>query len=229
MTEQMFDSIAHSYDGLNHWLSAGADKGWRRRSLGWFVERERPQAILDVACGTGDFSIAIARHSHPDTRVWGVDLSERMLEVMRRKVTAAGLEGRIGAERGNGEELRFADSSFDCVTVAFGIRNFEHRERALHEMHRVLRKGGKVVILELSEPSNPVLRWCYNLYFARLLPLVGGWVSGQREAYSYLPRSVAGFPGKEEWMETMRRCGFVDVRHRAFTLGVCRLYVGCAA
>ena len=225
-TERLFNSIARTYDSLNHWLSLGVDKSWRRRSLRWIVDPSAPQQILDIACGTGDYSIAIARRAHPDTVVTGVDLTEAMLQVMRSKVEKAGLAGRIVAEQGNAEAMRFADNRFDRTTIAFGIRNFEHREQALREIFRVLKPGGRLVILELSVPSNPLLRWCYNLYFTRLLPAIGGMVSGDKAAYRYLPASVLSFPSKREWMETMRRCGFRNVSHRAYTLGICRLYIG---
>ena len=225
-TERLFNSIAPTYDSLNHWLSLGVDKSWRRRSLRWIVDPSVPQQILDIACGTGDYSIAIARRAHPDTVVTGVDLTEAMLQVMRSKVEKAGLVGRIVAEQGNAEAMRFADNRFDRATIAFGIRNFEHREQALREILRVLKPGGRLVILELSVPTNPLLRWCYNLYFTRLLPAIGGMVSGDKAAYRYLPASVLSFPNKREWMETMRRCGFHNVSHRAYTLGICRLYIG---
>lgn len=225
-TQSMFNAIAHSYDRLNHLLSVGTDRRWRRRSLKRFVKRDSPQEILDLACGTGDYSIAIARCAHPDTRVTGVDLSEGMLEVMRSKVKAAGLEHRITAEVGNGEHLRFADNSFDCVAIAFGIRNFEHREQALAEILRVLKPDGRLVILELSVPASPVLRWCYNLYFTKVLPWIGGRISGEKEAYRYLPESVLAFPGKKEWMATMRQCGYSGVSHKPFTFGICRMYIG---
>ena len=225
-TERLFNSIAPTYDSLNHWLSLCVDKSWRRRSLRWIVDPSAPQQILDIACGTGDYSIAIARPAHPGTVVTGVDLTEAMLQVMRSKVEKAGLVGRIVAEQGNAEALRFADNRFDRATIAFGIRNFEHREQALREILRVLKPGGRLVILELSVPSNPLLRWCYNLYFTRLLPAIGGMVSGDKAAYRYLPASVLRFPNKREWMEIMRHCGFRNVSHRAYTLGICRLYIG---
>lgn len=225
-TEHLFNSIAPTYDRLNHWLSLGIDRTWRRRSLCHFIDRRRPQQILDIACGTGDYSIAIARHAHPQTQVQGLDLTEGMLEVMREKVARCGLAHSIAAEQGNSEQMRFADNSFDCATIAFGIRNFEHREKALQEILRVLRPGGKLVILELSMPSNPLLRRCYNLYFTRLLPVVGGKVSGQRAAYNYLPASVVNFPNKKTWLATMAQCGYSHLQHRAFTLGICRMYIG---
>lgn len=225
-TEQLFNSIARTYDTLNHWLSLGIDCLWRRRSLRWIVDKEQPQQILDIACGTGDYSIAIARHAHPDTHVLGLDLTEGMLEVMRRKVFQEGLTHRITTEQGNSEQLRFADNCFDRATIAFGIRNFEHREQALYEILRVLRPGGRLVILELSLQTNPMIRWCYSFYFTRVLPFIGGWVSGNKAAYQYLPASVASFPKRDEWMAIMRNCGYQRVRYKAFTLGTCYMYIG---
>ena len=225
-TELLFNSIAPTYDRLNHMLSLGIDHTWRRRSLRWIVNRSQPQQILDIACGTGDYSIAIARRAHPATQVLGIDLTEGMLQVMRHKVDEQGLADRISCEQGNSEQMRFAADSFDRATIAFGIRNFEHREQALREILRVLRPGGRLVILELSLPTNPLIRWCYNFYFTQVLPRIGGWVSGDKAAYRYLPASVADFPGRDEWMAVMRGCGYRQVRHKAFTLGICRMYIG---
>ncbi len=224
--EQLFNTIAPTYDSLNHWLSLGVDKIWRRRSLRYFVDKRQAQHILDIACGTGDFSIAIAQHAHPDSFVQGLDLTEGMLEVMQQKIAQKGLAHCIAAEQGNSEQMRFADSSFDCATIAFGIRNFEHRERALQEILRVLKPGGQLVILELSVPASPLLQWCYKLYFTRLLPLIGGMISGDKAAYRYLPASVIAFPNKKEWIATMGRCGYSNVCHKAFSLGICRMYIG---
>lgn len=221
----LFDSIAKDYDKLNHILSLGVDKTWRKRAIKVIAE-DRPQQILDIACGTGDFSIEIARHTNPATTVTGLDLSDGMLEVMDRKVAQAGLSGRISTQQGNSEAMSFEDCSFDRVTIAFGIRNFENRETALKEILRVLKPGGRLVILELSVPSNPVLRWCYELYFTKVLPWIGGVVSGEKAAYSYLPASVIKFPGKAEWMAIMSFCGYREVKHKAFTFGICRMYTG---
>lgn len=274
--QQMFDGIAGDYDRLNHIMSLGIDRSWRRRAIKEIVRKApapsasasadtgsrsdpeaatRPasgtarqtaqsangtavqsasgivghpagQEILDIACGTGDFSIAIARAMVPGSRVTGLDLSEGMLAVMRAKLAAAGLEDRVACVQGDSEALPYADTAFDCVTIAFGIRNFEHRETALREILRVLKPGGKLVILELSVPSNPVIRWFYKLYFTGLLPIIGGKISGDKAAYRYLPASVLNFPGRDEWMATMRACGYAGVRHKAFTLGICRMYIG---
>ncbi len=272
----MFDSIAGDYDSLNHILSLDVDKIWRKKALKQIVDAPAPARVLDLACGTGDFSIAIAKalsRSHkrvgtpieahakasvkapveapakvpveaqvtstgfvtgdsgrPDLmtkgHVTGVDLSEGMLAVMREKVAKAGLTEMISIEEGDGENLRFPDNTFDRVTIAFGIRNFEDRPKGLREMLRVLKPGGRLVILELSRPENKIIRWFYDLYFLHILPKVGGKVSGDKAAYAYLPASVAAFPGKKEFMATMREAGFRAVTHKAFTLGICRMYTG---
>lgn len=280
----MFDSIAGDYDTLNHILSLDVDKIWRKKALKQIVDAPAPARVLDLACGTGDFSIAIAKalsrsHKRVGTpieahakasvkapvkapveapveapakapveaqvtstgfvtgdsgrsdlmtkgHVTGVDLSEGMLAVMREKVGKAGLADMISIEEGDGENLRFPDNTFDRVTIAFGIRNFEDRPKGLREMLRVLKPGGRLVILELSRPENKVIRWFYDLYFLHILPKIGGKVSGDKAAYAYLPASVAAFPGKKAFMATMREAGFRAVTHKAFTLGICRMYTG---
>lgn len=272
----MFDSIAGDYDSLNHILSLDVDKIWRKKALKQIVDAPAPARVLDLACGTGDFSIAIAKalsrsHKRVGTpieahakasvkapvetpakapveaqvtstgfvtgdsgrsdlmtkgHVTGVDLSEGMLAVMREKVGKAGLTEMISIEEGDGENLRFPDNTFDRVTIAFGIRNFEDRPKGLREMLRVLKPGGRLVILELSRPENKIIRWFYDLYFLHILPKVGGKVSGDKAAYAYLPASVAAFPGKKAFMATMREAGFRAVAHKAFTLGICRMYTG---
>ncbi len=222
----LFDTIAGEYDLLNHLLSLGADRGWRRKALREIVEPGRPQQILDLACGTGDFSIAIARKMHPESQLTGLDLSEGMLAVMQRKLERRGLDGKVRTICGDACATGLPDAAFDRVTIAFGIRNFPDREAGLREALRLLRPGGKIVILELSVPENPVIGFLYKLYFKHVLPLIGGAVSGDWKAYRYLPASVLAFPGRKQWMQTMHACGFADVRHRAFSLGICRMYVG---
>ena len=222
----MFDGIAPDYDRLNHLMSLGVDKCWRRRAIREIVVPEQPQQILDLACGTGDFSLAIARRLHPQGRVTGLDLSEGMLAVMRAKVGKTGLSDRIRCVQGDSEALPWPDGSFDRAAIAFGIRNFERRETALREILRVLKPGGRLVILELSVPENRILRACYNLYFMHFVPWIGGLVSGNKAAYRYLPASVQRFPGRLAWMATMERCGYTRLRHKAFTFGLCRMYIG---
>ncbi len=218
--KQMFDSIAPQYDTFNHLTSLGIDRAWRRRALRHIYG---PQ-VLDVACGTGDFAIAIARKRC--CSVTGVDISEGMLEVMRRKVADAGLEKNISAETGDCASLRFPGSWFDNVTVAFGVRNFEDREACLKEILRVLRPGGTFVMLELGVPGFKPFRKLYEWYFTKVMPRIGGKLSGNEDAYRYLPASVQNFPRPKEWKAFMRSCGFTDVRHHALSFGICRLYTG---
>lgn len=224
---KMFDSIAGDYDRLNHILSLDVDKSWRKKAVKEIVGGSgAPLRILDMACGTGDFAMAIARDAVPGSRITGADISEGMLAGGRKKVEAAGLCDMISLEAGDCEHLDFPDGSFDRVSIAFGIRNFEHIDKGLSEMYRILRPGGKAVILELSVPGNPVLLAAYKLYFLHLLPVIGGLVSGDKDAYRYLPASVLGFPAPEKFKGMMREAGFSDVRATAMTFGICRMFSG---
>ncbi len=222
--KSLFDNIAPDYDKLNHILSLNIDKGWRRKAVKEIADSAKPLIVLDVACGTGDFTIEIARKAAEGSSIIGIDLSEGMMKVGREKLKAAGIDATL--EYGDCEALTYPGSSFDRVSVGFGVRNFEHLEIGLKEMYRVLKPGGKLVILELSVPSNPVIRWCYKLYFLKILPAIGGWVSGNRGAYKYLPASVLHFPAPDKFIPMLKEAGFGDVRHKAFTLGICRMYVG---
>ncbi len=222
--KSLFDNIAPDYDKLNHILSLNIDKGWRRKAVKEIADSAKPLTVLDVACGTGDFTIEIARKAAEGSSIIGIDLSEGMMKVGREKLKAAGIDATL--EYGDCEALTYPGSSFDRVSVGFGVRNFEHLEIGLKEMYRVLKPGGKLVILELSVPSNPVIRWCYKLYFLKILPAIGGWVSGNRGAYKYLPASVLHFPAPDKFIPMLKEAGFGDVRHKAFTLGICRMYVG---
>lgn len=185
----------------------------------------RPLKVLDLACGTGDSTIAIAR-GLPRAKVTGLDLSEGMLKVMEGKVEKEGLGDRITAVRGDGENLPFSESSFDRVAIAFGIRNFQNREQGLAEMLRVLRPGGRLVVLELSLPEQKVLRALFKCYFLHILPFIGGLISGNRGAYRYLPESVLRFPPKDIFLNMLTSAGFVNVGHKALTFGICRMYWG---
>lgn len=216
--QKMFDDIAPSYDAFNHLASMGIDRCWRRKALRYAKGPE----VLDAACGTGDFSLALARKGF---KVTGIDISSGMLAGMKRKLSAAGLQDKVLPVRGDCCDMVFADGSFDSVTIAFGVRNFEDREKGLREILRVLKAGGRFVMLELGLPSWQPARRLYEIYFRRLMPLIGGSMSHNKAAYRYLPASVLKFPGKEEWLATMARCGFVNCRHRALSLGVCRMYV----
>lgn len=222
----MFDAIAPDYDRLNHILSFDIDKGWRKKAVKEITDKGHAMEVLDVACGTGDFSIAIARAAAPGSHVTGLDLSEGMMKIGREKVASEGLEGIVSMEQGDCEQLGFPDCSFDRVSVAFGVRNFEHLETGLQEMLRVLRPGGKAVILELSVPENPVMRFMYKLYALHILPAIGGMISGNKGAYRYLPASVLKFPGPKRFLQMMESCGFKETESKAFTFGICRMYSG---
>lgn len=223
---EMFDGIAPSYDRLNHLLTLGADKAWRRRSLRGAVTADTPQNILDIACGTGDLSLEIALKMHPGSHVTSVDISQKMLEIMKDKVLAHNVGNKISIVTADAISLPFPDNFFHLVTIGFGIRNFHDRKAALSEIMRVLKPGGKLMILELSEPSNPLLKRIYEFGFGTVAPFIGGMVSGNKKAYGYLPESVRLFPDKDSWMEFMRQYGFKEVSHKAFSFGICRSFTG---
>ena len=220
----LFDNIAPDYDKLNHILSLNIDKGWRKRAVCEIADVQQKLSVLDVACGTGDFTIEIAKKVTEGSKIVGIDLSEGMMKVGREKIADAGVDATL--EYGDCEALAYQDNSFDRISVGFGVRNFEHLDLGLKEMCRVLKPGGKLVILELSVPSNPIIRWCYKLYFLNILPMIGGMVSGNRSAYEYLPASVLNFPAPDKFIPMMYEAGFSQVRHHSLTLGVCRMYVG---
>lgn len=219
----MFNAIARRYDLLNHLLSGGVDIYWRRRALG-SVRQSRPERILDLATGTADFAIA-ARRLEPQ-RVVGVDVAVEMLRLGVGKVSREGLDGRVRLLAGDGEGLPFKGGCFDLVMGAFGVRNFGHIPTGLAEAFRVLRPGGELLVLDFSEPSVPLFRQVYRFYFERVLPLIGGLISGNRRAYSYLPRSVGTFPQGEGFVRLLDEAGFVDAGATALTLGVCSIYQG---
>jgi demethylmenaquinone methyltransferase/2-methoxy-6-polyprenyl-1,4-benzoquinol methylase len=222
---KMFDDIAPGYDRLNHILSLDVDRSWRRKAVRATVGPE-VMSVLDVACGTGDTAIAVAKALPEGGTVTGVDISEGMMALVKDKAIKAGVESRVRTETADGEDLPYEDRSFDRVTCSFGIRNFEHKELGLREFRRVLKDGGKAVILELSLPRNAVVRFFYDLYFLHVLPFVGGLVSGRRSAYRYLPSSVHTFPKEKEFMEMMQEAGFRNVRSRSFSFGLCRMFTG---
>lgn len=217
---RLFDDIAPRYDLFNHLSSFGADFGWRRKAVKTIVDEARPLDVLDVATGTADFAIAISRKAASGSRIVGIDLSEGMLEVGRGKCVGLPIE----LQQADCEALPFSEASFDRVSVAFGVRNFEHLQLGLEEMCRVLRPGGKMVILELSYPRNRVLRWGFRLYAFRVLPLLGRILSGNSDAYRYLPASIMHFPLPEEFMPMISAAGFTSVQPRTFTFGTCRMY-----
>ena len=221
---EMFDHIAPKYDLLNHTLSMSIDRLWRRHVVR-IVRRAKPRRILDVATGTGDLAIAMARRIK-DVQILAVDLSERMLDVARRKVEVRGLDGRIVLDRADAEHLDVATASVDVATVAFGVRNFGDLAAGLRELARTLKPGGKVVILEFSRPANPIFRALYEFYSCRILPRIGGLISRDRRAYEYLPASVGEFPGPAEFLKILEAAGFRNCKARSQSFGIAQIYVG---
>lgn len=232
-TEQvrdMFDSIAPAYDFMNRMMTFGIDRLWRRKAVR-MLSRMPHADILDVATGTGDLALLLARTLHPDT-VTGIDLSEGMLEVARRKAQADTAAAESGADitfrTADCLALPMADNTYDTVTCAYGVRNFGNLLQGYREMHRVLRPGGRAVILELSTPTSAAVKPLYNLYTRHIIPTVGRLVSKDVRAYSYLPESIAAVPQGDEMTAIMREAGFSEARAIPLTFGVCTIYMAIA-
>jgi demethylmenaquinone methyltransferase/2-methoxy-6-polyprenyl-1,4-benzoquinol methylase len=218
---EMFNNIAGRYDFLNHFLSLGIDKGWRKKAIAE-VARIAPTSILDVATGTGDMAIAAA--AMKPKKITGVDIADQMLEVGRRKIAAQDLAQMITLQTGDSESMPFSNGEFDAVMCAYGVRNFEHLEVGLREMCRVLRPGGKVVILEFSHPTQFPVKQFYKFYFRYILPTLGKIVSKHSKAYTYLPESVMAFPEGKKFCAILQQCGFKDAVARPLTFGITTLY-----
>ena len=222
--ERMFDDIAHSYDRLNHLLSLGIDRGWRRKTIEALLPH-KPARLLDIATGTGDFAILAAKILNPQ-QIVGADLSEGMMQVARQKVAEAGLGDIISFQREDCMSLSFADGSFDAVTVAYGVRNYADLDRGLKEMLRVLKPGGHAVILELAAPRRFPMKQMFWLYSHAVMPMVGKIVSKDKHAYSYLPKTMEAVPQGKDMKAIMEKAGFEDVRFKAFTCGLSTMYIG---
>jgi demethylmenaquinone methyltransferase/2-methoxy-6-polyprenyl-1,4-benzoquinol methylase len=220
---RMFDSISSNYDFLNHFLSLGIDIRWRKKAVK-LLESEKPKMILDVATGTGDFAIQTLS-LNPD-KVIGIDISEGMLEVGRKKMMERGYDAQIELLSGDSENLPFEQNKFDAVIVAFGVRNFENLEKGLAEMHRVLKPGGRMVVLEFSKPRMFPFKQLYNFYFTFILPKIGKLISKDPAAYTYLPESVQAFPDGDNFLGILNRLGFKDTLCKPLTLGISSLYTG---
>lgn len=220
---QMFNNISARYDFLNHMLSLGIDKGWRRKTVK-AVLSTGAKNVLDIATGTGDLAIALGKAGLQP--VVGVDISAGMLEVGREKIAKRGLTGVISMELGDSEALHFPDHHFDAITVAFGVRNFEHRLQGLQEMHRVLKPGGVVHVLEFSQPEGFPFKQIYRFYFKYILPTLGKWISKDASAYTYLPESVDAFPNGKAFLAELEQAGFSATKQRKLTFGVASLYTG---
>lgn len=219
----MFNNISRRYDLLNHLMSLGVDVYWRKTGIK-MLKAENPKKILDIATGTGDFAIE-ALSLQPD-EIIGVDISEGMLEVGRKKIKRMKLEDKIKLEMGDSEKLLFDDNNFDAVIVSFGVRNFENLEKGLGDMLRVLRPGGTALIIELSKPSVFPLKQIFNLYFKFLLPVIGRIISKDKAAYTYLPESVQSFPDGNDFLEILRKVGFKQTSCKPLTFGISTIYVG---
>ncbi len=220
---EMFDNISPKYDFLNHFLSLGIDILWRKKAIKMLRDIE-PKKILDIATGTGDFAIQ-SLDLNPD-KVIGVDISEGMLSVGRKKLKKLKLEDRIELHSGDSEKLNFEDNSFDAVIVAFGVRNFEHLEKGLADMLRVLKPGGKVVILEFSRPGWTPFKQLYNFYFSSILPKLGRLISKDRAAYTYLPDSVRNFPDGDRFLAILEELGYKNTACKTLSLGISSIYTG---
>jgi len=220
----MFNNISKTYDFLNHFLSLGIDIIWRKKAINE-LKKDNPQQILDVATGTGDFAFEALKILNPK-KIVGVDISQGMLDIAHQKITKRGLGDKFSIKLGDSEKLPFEADEFDAVTVAYGVRNFENLEVGLADIHRVLKSGGKAVILEFSKPKAFPIKQLYNFYFSYVTPGIGKLFSKDARAYSYLPESVAAFPDGEKFVSLMQKAGFKNTKHRPLTFGICSIYTG---
>ena len=222
--EDMFDKIAFRYDFLNHFLSAGIDKGWRKKAIRQLVSL-RPKKILDVATGTAEVAILSYKILKPEIIV-GIDISEGMLDIGKRKIATLGLQKHIELLKGDCETIIFEDNSFDAVTVAFGVRNFENLEKGLNEIKRILRPKGKLVILEFTKPTLPIIKHLYNFYLNVVTPALGKLISKNKNAYQYLNDSVQKFPQRKVFVNILKEIGYKNATCKTLSLGICSIYCG---
>lgn len=218
----MFNNIAPSYDIMNRMMTMGIDRQWRRRAVRT-VACTSPSTILDIATGTGDLAIALSR-ACPKAKVTGIDLSQGMMDIATQKVSAAGMSDKISFRACDALHMPFADDSFDAITVAFGVRNFEHLREGYAEMYRVLHPGGLLCVLELSTPSSPIVKPFYSFYTRAVIPLVGRMVSRDNRAYSYLPQSIRAVPVRKAMTDIIAATGFREAAYKSLTFGVCTMY-----
>ena len=222
VVREMFDDISPKYDFLNHFLSFGIDRAWRKKVVR-ILEERKPEQVLDVATGTGDLAIAIAELN--PGKIIGIDISAKMLEIGRRKMEERGLNHMISLEQADAENIPFPDNSFDAITVAFGVRNFENLEKGLNEMRRVLRKDGMMLILEFSHPPSFPMKQLYSGYSRFIIPLTGRLISGNSKAYSYLPESVAAFPSGRNFLEILQKLDLKNSRQISLSMGIASIYL----
>lgn len=217
---QLFDRIAGTYDGLNHLLSLNIDRCWRRKAVKPMHSAEN---MLDVAIGTADLTIELLKQGKA-RQITGIDLSQQMMAIGEKKVAKHGYSAQVHFDYGSAQQMPYSDEVFDAVTCAYGVRNFANLDEGLSEMHRVLRPGGELMILEFSYPTNPFIRRAYDLYFSHILPFVGNLFSKDKSAYSYLNRSVKSFPYGEAFCEHLRQAGFTDITFKPLTFGITTIY-----
>lgn len=220
----MFNNISRTYDFLNHFLSLGIDVIWRKIAIKE-LSKDKPALILDVATGTGDLAFEAIKILNPE-KVIGIDISDGMLSIAREKISKRKMHEKFEVRLGDSEKLLFDDNTFDAVTVAFGVRNFEDLEKGLSDMLRVLKPGGKAVILEFSKPKVFPLKQAYNFYFKYITPTIGRIFSKDNSAYTYLPESVASFPDGQKFDTLMQKVGFKNTKFRPLTFGICSIYTG---
>ncbi len=220
----MFNSIAGKYDFMNRFLSAGIDISWRKKALRR-LKKYNPRIILDVATGTGDMAILAVKLLNPQ-KVIGIDLSTQMIAVGKQKIEKEGLTNIIQLHQGDSETINQPEQAFDAVTVAFGVRNFENLEKGLREIHRVLKTGAPIVVLEFSKPKNTAVRSLYNLYCGIIAPEVARWFTKNKKAYQYLNASANVFPEREAFTSILKKVGFIDTEFKPLSLGICCIYCG---
>ena len=220
----MFNNISKTYDFLNHFLSLGIDIIWRKKAIAE-LKKDNPQYILDVATGTGDFAFESLKILKP-SKIIGVDISQGMLDIAAEKIKKRNLSEKFEVRLGDSEKLLFEDNQFDAVTVAYGVRNFENLEKGLSDMLRVLKPGGKVVILEFSKPKVFPVKQLYSFYFHYVTPAIGKIFSKDNSAYKYLPESVEAFPDGKEFVLLMERVGYRNTKNRPLAFGICSIYTG---
>lgn len=220
----MFNNISKTYDFLNHFMSLGIDIVWRKKAINE-LKANKPKHILDVATGTGDFAFEALSILKPE-KITGVDISRGMLDIAEQKITRRNLGDKFSVKLGDSEQLPFADNEFDAVTVAYGVRNFENLEAGMADIFRVLKPGGKVVVLEFSKPRAFPVKQLYNFYFKYITPGIGKLFSKDARAYSYLPESVAAFPDGKNFTAVLDKVGFQNTKNRALTFGISSIYTG---
>jgi len=221
---EMFDRVANRYDVMNRLLSAGIDIKWRKKAI-LQLKNDKPKQILDVATGTCDMAIISYKLLRPE-KITGIDISGEMLKVGRKKIEKEGLTSVIELQTGDSETINFADNSFDAVTVAFGVRNFENLESGLKEMLRVLKPGGKLIVLEFSRPRTKIFRSLYNLYMSIVAPEMARWISRNKKAYQYLNQSANLFPERQDFVDILNRTGYSNTSFKPLSAGICCIYIG---